>query len=123
MNHLIEIAIKAANKSKYKQKVGAVLIKNGKIISIGYNQIRHQSSIVVNHWVGSLHAEIHCIINAIKKIDSDKIKGSTMIVVRVMKNGKLGLALPCKDCYSVIENFEIKKVIFSTNHGFSEVKV
>jgi len=121
--HLISKTIGIALRSNLNFKLGAIIVKHNKIISTGYNQLRHQSSLKTTHWSGSLHAEVACILNALRVTSTKTIQGSTMFVVRVRKSGKLGLAMPCADCYSVIENVGIKRVMFSTDSGYSEIKV
>lgn len=123
MNHISK-AYQEALKSDLSHRVGAILIKSNRVLASGYNQMRHQSMLNTEHWPGSLHAEINVILDALRKTSTDKIKGSTLVVVRVRSNGKFGLAFPCENCYDIIQKFKIKKVIFSTNTSkFSEVKV
>ena len=112
-----------ASQSKLKQRLGAVLLKHGRVIGAGHNQLRHQSTLQTDHWSGSLHAEIACILDALRKTDLKTIKGSTLMVVRLKADGSMGLALPCPACYDVIQKMGIKKIMFSTNTGMSEIKV
>lgn len=113
----------SAMASTLKQRVGAILVKGNRVIASGTNQLRHQSTLRTGHWQGSLYAEIDCILNAIRTGQKDspeymarrKIKGSTMFVVRLKADDSFGLALPCEDCFEVIQGSKVKKVYFSTN--------
>lgn len=72
-------------------------MRNGKPFSIATNR-------------GWKHAEERCINQA----SQEKIKDSTMYVIRITKYG-LGLAKPCKKCQMAIKNTSIKKVYYTTN--------
>lgn len=119
----INKAIQVAKKSTFRYQIGAVLLKHGKVLSTGFNSMRHQSKFKTTHYEGSYHAEVSCILNAIRASSVESLKGCTMVVVRVRNSGELGLALPCKSCYDIIQKMGIKKVLFSTNDGFSEVRI
>lgn len=99
--------------STLSQRVGAILVRGNRVIASGTNQLRHQSKLRTGHWQGSLHAEVDCLLNAIRT--RQKIKGSTMFVVRLKADTSFGLALPCEDCFEVIQGLKVKKVYFSTN--------
>ena len=50
-------------------------------------------------------------------------KKTTLYVVRTDINGNYRNSAPCKNCYSVINNLGIKRIIFSTEHeDFTMVK-
>ena len=121
--NVLKQAINEASKSSFNHRVGAVLMKNNHALASGFNQLRHQGTIKTSHWKGSLHAEVACLIDALRKVPKSKIRGTTLVVVRLKRDGTLGLAFPCKDCYDLIESFGIKRVIFSTNTGVSEIKI
>lgn len=99
-----------ANKSEYYQKVGAVLISGNKILSKGYNQIRHCAvGKRFTTWENSVHAERDCC----RKVNKNKLKGSYIFVYRELANGKPALAKPCNDCMNMIRTMGIKRVYYS----------
>lgn len=120
---MIAKALKQANNSQYRQRIGAVIVKGNRVISTGHNQLRGHGSIKSSHWDNSLHAEIHAVINAIKRVGIEGIKGSTIFVARIKRDGSQGLALPCKDCFRVLHEFKIKRIVFTTETGISEIKI
>lgn len=101
-----------ATKSNYKQQLGAVIVSGNRILSKGYNQIRHcKVGKRYSPWENSVHAER----NACSKIDKDKLKGTTIFVFRQYSDGSPALAMPCEDCMKMIIELGIKRVYFSTN--------
>ncbi|MEF3280223.1 MAG: bifunctional diaminohydroxyphosphoribosylaminopyrimidine deaminase/5-amino-6-(5-phosphoribosylamino)uracil reductase RibD [Elusimicrobiota bacterium] len=76
-------------------KVGAVIVKDGKILSKGYHKE-----------FGKSHAEV----NAIKKLSPQQLKNST-IYVSLEPCSTYGKTPPCTD---LIIKSKIKKVVFST---------
>jgi hypothetical protein len=74
---------------------------------------------------GSLHAEVHAILNyygknlvydkAIKKwILNCKSKKLNLIVMRINKNNELCNARPCYNCLELMKTVKIKKIYYST---------
>ncbi len=97
-------ALKEATNARHRQhKFGAVLYKSGKPVVSGHN-------------FGYIHAE-HAVLNRAWRSD---IEGSTLLVIRVRKDGSLGMARPCCLCMSRIIQAGVKKVIFSNNDGVLE---
>lgn len=68
-----------------------------------------------------LHAEIAAIKNSIKRIGNiEFLKSSTLYIAR-RKNmcGEFvdGLSKPCAGCQRAIDNFKIKRVVYTSNDG------
>ncbi len=104
--HIISIALELAKQGNPSPNpyVGAVLVKDGKIIGKGFH-IR----------AGLPHAEIEAI-NSVK--DKSKIKGSTLYVT-LEPCSHYGLTPPCTDA---ILKYGIKKVICSVEDPTKKVK-
>lgn len=60
-----------------------------------------------------LHAEIDCLVNALRTYDVDFISKCEMIVVRVCKKGNLMYSKPCEGCQKAIERFSIGRVRYT----------
>lgn len=105
-NTLLKLALKEAAKGNHKQKMGAIIYKNGKIISRGYNKVnRGYSTYNQKYWQGSLHAEISAILNAKDK----SLKGASIFVARQNQR----LAMPCSKCKTIIKEVGIKFIGFT----------
>lgn len=69
------------------------------------------------------HAETDAIKNAIKRIPFKKFHKATIYVVRVKKDGSVGMAKPCmKGCSQAIEAYNIGRVVYSTENGYNVYK-
>ncbi len=100
----IKIALREATKARHHQhKFGAVLLRGGK-------------PIVACHNFDFVHAE-HAVINRAWRND---IVGATLLVIRVRKDGSLGMAKPCELCMNRLIQAGIKKVTYSNVIGVLE---
>lgn len=71
----------------------------------------------------STHAETDAIKNAIRRIPPKKMHKATIYVVRVKKDGSIGMAKPClKGCSQAIEAHNIGRVVYTTENGYSVYK-
>lgn len=82
---------------------------------MGFNQRKtHPLAIQYgkNEWSVYLHAEINAIRNALKRHNLSVLSNSTLVVVRI-KAGKLAYSKPCIGCQRAINEFNIKRVVWS----------
>ncbi len=108
----IEIATKVAqaNESYPKWPMGCVILKGGAVQAIGLNVWKGESLYLDNH----SNCSIHCEVAALRQMRY-RAKGCVMFVARIMRSGKVGLAKPCVNCQTVIEDAGIKRVIYTVN--------
>lgn len=111
-----------ATSNNMKIKLAACLVIRNEIISVGYNSDKShplQKRFSKNSEAIFKHAEVDCIIKALKIIDEEDLKYATLYVYRVKKQNKgdahwvSGLAEPCPGCHKAIEHFDIKRTVFS----------
>ena len=97
MNMFMEIALKEAKKANKKDEVpiGAVIVKDNKVIAKGYNK-REKSKNAINH------AEIVAIKRACRKLKDWRLENCEMYVT----------LKPCPMCAGAISNARIKRVYF-----------
>ncbi len=93
MNLALEMAKKAYQKNEVP--IGAVIVKNDKVISKGYNKREKTQNAI-------LHAEIDAIIKACKKLKSWRLDGCEIYVT----------LKPCPMCAGAIVNSRIKTVYY-----------
>ncbi|MDD3241227.1 MAG: nucleoside deaminase [Bacilli bacterium] len=95
----MELAYKEAKKAEKTGEVpvGAIIVKNNKVISKGYNK-NNKSNLTIDH------AEIIAISKANKKIKNWRLSNCDMYVTLE----------PCLMCKTVIINSRIKNVYFSS---------
>ena len=82
-------------KEQYEIPVGAIIVKNNKIIAKGYNKKEQKQNCLS-------HAEIECINKASKKLANWRLSGCDIYVTLE----------PCAMCMGAIVNSRISRVIF-----------
>lgn len=118
----------ALNKLKQRQpdprltaNVGAVIARGGRILSIGQNKPKMNVYTMQNahhEFCVSIHAEIDAILRIRRKVD---LRGATIYVVRLKKNGETGVATPCKMCSRAIVDHGIKRIFYTVDGNNVEV--
>jgi pyrimidine deaminase RibD-like protein len=104
-------AVETARAGHGKFKHGAILVKNGEIISEGHNQMRGQASITAtaHSWRASfLHAEEVALKNA-----GTAANGAVLYVARVGRSGDIRNSKPCVRCASKIARAGVRRVVFT----------
>ena len=112
---ILKKALQEVEKSNHHQfKVAAIIFKGSRILSCGVNGIRSCSKLnkKFQEWENSLHAEQACIINARRDL-----KGTSMLVIRVNKQGEFRMAKPCGMCAGFLSSVGIKEVYYTTSTG------
>lgn len=106
--YYMNIAIKQAKKA-YKNKevpVGAVIVKNNKIIAKAFNKKEKTKNVIK-------HAEMIAISRACKKIKNWRLENCTIYVTME----------PCMMCSGAIEQSRIKKIVYGVkneNYGSTD---
>ncbi len=96
-NKFMKLALKQAERAKNQDEVpvGAVIVKDGKVIARAYNGVEKTN-------LATAHAEILCINKACKKLKSWRLDDLELYVTLE----------PCPMCAGAIVNARIKKVYF-----------
>lgn len=100
------LAMQMAENSECSFRHGSVLVRGGRVLSVGFNKPRNSSS-------NTKHQSIHAEEDVIKRARTS-IKGATLYVARINRNGDAMLSMPCIDCMRVLEASEIKAVYYTT---------
>lgn len=105
MNRFMELALREAKKADKKKEVpiGAVIIKNGRVIAVGFNK-REKTKNAINH------AEIIAIKKACKKLKDWRLENCEMYVT----------LKPCPMCAGAIVNARIKVCHFGADETNSQ---
>ena len=106
--YYMNIAIKEAKKAyKYEEvPVGAVIVKNNKVIAKAYNKKEKTKNVIK-------HAEMIAISKACKKIKNWRLEDCIIYVTME----------PCMMCSGAIEQSRIKKIVYGVenkNYGFTK---
>ena len=112
MNKYIEVLIKLSDKAESigDIPVGAIVVKDNKIIGKGYNN-RIKNKKVISH------AEVNAIIDASKKLNDWRLNDCDLYVTLE----------PCDMCYEIIKQSRIKNVYYllenKEKHKYSKTNV
>lgn len=117
MLRFVKVAENASANSTYRHKLGAVIVKKGRVLSVGYNK-PHKTHPKSNTRFKTIHAEFDAILGC----NPEDLKGATLYVVRKAKSGP-NMAKPCDCCMELIEMVGIKRVVYSTHDGYEELLV
>ncbi len=110
----LRTAYKIASKSTGEFKLGAVLVRCGKPISVGFNKYNATNKLAREFFgVPTIHAEC----DALHRAASMDTHGCTLYVVRVRPRGEVGLSKPCFRCRSLLKAKGIRKVIYTTSEA------
>lgn len=118
---MLRIASKLAERSDFRYRLGAVIVKGGCVISTGFNKIRYVKGRIERKNEISLHAEQAAILAIIHRLDA--LAGSTIYVSRVRSDGSHAMARPCPYCMRLIQSVGIKKMVYTTDYGSKHEKV
>ncbi len=114
-SEFVSIAAKEALKSPCKQGMGAVLVKNKRVIAQGYNRFVGIEPVLTHY--GLLYT-LHAEMEVIRKAGLIDFKGHTLYIGRW--NNKM--AKPCEVCMKVIVKAQIPRIVYSTNTSIEEIK-
>ena len=104
MNKAFKLALKAQKNNDVP--VGAVIVRDNKIISKGYNRKNVDNNAV-------LHAEIIAISKACKKLKTFNLNNCELYVTLE----------PCNMCYYAIAEAKIKKVYYILNSDYKKTQI
>lgn len=119
---MIKQAAKEALKSNHSSyKMGAVVVKGSRILSVASNKInRGCQYITYKKWGNSLHAEAHAILKLLKKGKLSDLSGSVIYVTRINEKNKLMNSKPCEFCISLASSVNIKAIYYTNSEGLTQ---
>lgn len=109
---MIRIATKQALKSPFlRHRLGAVVVKGGRVLSTGYNEIRYTKELRNS----TLHAEEAAILNLLKRRKLHELNGASIYVSRITPGGRTACSKPCNRCMDLIRSVGIERIHFTTD--------
>lgn len=101
------MAINAAAASEMKQQHGAVVVKGGRVLSIGINKLKNNPEHVQEYNKCSVHAEA----DALSRVKNPA--GCTVYVARINNSGNTMFSRPCDNCHKLMVSLGVSKVIYT----------
>lgn len=119
MNRLAyRLAVRAAESSPSRFKVGSCIYRGSKILGVGFNDMGrvHPRS---PHEFLAVHAEFAAALSAAQSAGeklthySEFLRGSSIYTHRLKKDGSVGLAAPCEYCRKFLLGLGIRRINYS----------
>ena len=107
-------------KVDFRARIGAVLVKRNKVVSIGRNYPKKTHPMIYRiDKFKHIHAEIDAIIGTDRRFADN----SVMYTYRELKDGTLANSKPCNMCAELLKELGVKKVYYTHSQGYSEIKL
>lgn len=94
--------------SNHRCKIGCVIVKHGKPVSVGFNHCKTHPIHTGDSFRKSIHAEVSALLNC-----DTTLHGAIAYIYRETKDGKPALARPCNYCYQMLLAHGIKNVYYT----------
>jgi tRNA(Arg) A34 adenosine deaminase TadA len=108
------LAAKTANESTYgNYRHGAVLVKGGNVISIGFNRNSHCTFAQRFRKEQEGNATLHAELSAILGLDKSQTRNADIYVVRVGNLGDFKMSKPCPMCFQALKFVGVSRAFFS----------
>ena len=108
-----------AAKSDMKSKHGAIIIKNGKIISTGHNHTMGSIKICINRHGQQTRLSRHAEEDALRNLNYHNLKDASMYVVRIGIQTQYTISKPCERCMASIRKMKrergLRRVFYSVD--------
>lgn len=111
----LKLCLRLTRKSKMPDyKHISVLIKNGRVISYGFNN-KYRSGKIADplYDCKGWHSEVDCLLSVHKRV----IKGGILYNAAVTKTGRYANSKPCPCCQEFISKYDLKGVFYHDEHG------
>ncbi len=109
---MLMLALKAAKTSSERFKVGAVALSGGRVVGVACNKGRNHPTILEDDDIKRQAST--CAERRLLAILGDKAKGAVIYVARAKKDGDFGLSKPCDRCIEMLNQAQVKKVVYSS---------
>ncbi|MFE9934536.1 hypothetical protein [Streptomyces sp. NPDC005533] len=111
----LNLALKQAARSTCRYRVGAVLVKGGRVLGHSFNRRRNCAQIDFRH--ATLHAE-EAVLRRSKTPG-----GATLYVARLSRAGAPALARPCPRCQEALAAHGVLLARYTTGAGAGTLRL
>lgn len=101
-------ALVEAAMSEHKFRVGCVVARGNRILSRGRNSYK-------SHTAASACQKTHAEISALTKAHKHDLRGATVYVARLLRDGTQALAAPCNNCLQAAVERGVSKVVYTAS--------
>lgn len=110
----LDLATKIAETSEVRRQHGAVVVRGGRVLSVGVNRWRNRNTMtagVTEAYDSSIST--HAEADALSRV-SDPM-GATIYIARIDVQGRPRFSRPCENCAKLLEEAGVKRVIYTTD--------
>lgn len=105
-----------AEKSEENKKHGAIIVKSGRVVGMGFNKFKNHPDVIPEDLI-KVHCSRHAEEVAIKEAGKNS-RGAILYVARVNRQGEDRNSKPCHICSELIASSGIKKVIYTVEESY-----
>ena len=121
-NKFLKLALRRILNKRYSDHIqhrhAAVIVKAGRVLAIGRNRNKTHPDSVLYADGERILKTIHAELDAISRVkNKEQLKGATIYVARLGRNGHPGMSCPCKMCQQLINKYGLKRAVFTTDYG------
>lgn len=126
VNYLLQFAKR--HKIENKFTLSSCLVYNNKKYGLSINDYYSTNPLTkkYNYPTNTQHSESATIYKSSKLLNVSKFRKSTLVVVGLGRSSNCNLlksSKPCKYCYNIITNFNIKRLIYLTSKDNKELTI
>ena len=103
----LALAVKIAEQSSCDTRHGAVIVKGGSVLAVGWNKNKNHPTVFGEGSI--LCASVHAEMDALSKVSD--AKGATMYIARLNKRGVPMMSKPCESCSEGLDRAGIRRVV------------
>jgi tRNA(Arg) A34 adenosine deaminase TadA len=92
-------------------RIGACLMRGDEVLEVRHNSYKTHPYLAKLTQYPHLHAESHCMLAH----GIDRCHGTTMYVVRVLRDGSVANAKPCEVCYGIMLDLGVRLCYYTEN--------
>lgn len=109
--NMLNVASRIAETSTFdkRKRHGAVIVKSGRILSVGINKWRNQDLVSSEHYNPNL--TVHAEMDALSRVENPS--GAILYVSRINQHGQEQYSRPCTRCAKAILAANIKAVVYT----------
>lgn len=106
----LDLALRVAEGSEVTHRHGAVVVKSGKPVSLGWNKWRNREMILDTEGYNP-NLTVHAEIDALSRVADPR--GAVVYVARVGKHGDERFSRPCHNCAKALAAAGVKAVVYT----------
>lgn len=108
---MLNLAKKVAETSMCTQKHGAVIVRGGRVLSLGVNKQRNDTMV---YSPLTDRVTTHAEMDALSRVKNPH--GATIYVARVNNLGEDRYSRPCDNCYKQLVAVGIKRIVYTEEY-------